>query len=636
MANTSSSFDLSTATPVADTTKTDGFDLSTATPDTDIGRQVALTGRAASQGVIGALTLPETIATGARNLPAFIANQFGGHFPYQKTLSQRYSDVMTKLGAPVPQTSGEQLADAGVSGLTGGLAGGGLTGIPGAVNAVRSGAAGTAAGLSQETAKQMDLPPWLQFGAGLLGSQAPALGESTVRTLGHLVAPLTASGQRQAIGTLLNQQARDPNAITNLQNSAPTVPGSFPTSGAASGDIGLLGIEKYARGANAPAFGERLSEQNLARQNELASLAGTPADLKNAMTTRSSATAPMYDAARNVEVQSTPELERLLQRPSMTSAWNRAQQLASERGDTLTRPNPDAQINLAASKAGPLGASLDPLTLTVKKDFDPFSLGPATEQASPLMSPMASPRTSPPLDPLSLMVKPPSLPVYSGKTIQYLKMALNDIADKGPQNGMGSHELGSIKGTLGALNDWTAANVPSLRAADSKYSALSPPINRMQALQDFQGKVNLTAADPTTGQYFLSPSGFNRGLAALKEEPNLGVTAADNQRLDAILKDLEQSQAVNGPLLKAPGSDTFQNLSLRQNLGGLAGFAGKPLEALYNLAGSDKAIHGLLTQSMLDPKLAAALMKRAAAQRQGLNFRSYDAGTLGGLLGSQP
>jgi hypothetical protein len=45
----------------------------------------------------------------------------------------------------------------------------------------------------------------------------------------------------------------------------------------------------------------------------------------------------------------------------------------------------------------------------------------------------------------------------------------------------------------------------------------------MQALQDFQGKVNLTAADPSTGQYFLSPAGFNRGLAALKEDPSLGV-----------------------------------------------------------------------------------------------------------------
>jgi hypothetical protein len=102
------------------------------------------------------------------------------------------------------------------------------------------------------------------------------------------------------------------------------------------------------------------------------------------------------------------------------------------------------------------------------------------------------------------------------------------------------------------------------------------------------------------------------------------------------LKDLEGSQAVNGPLLKAPGSDTFQNLSLRQNLGGLARFAGKPLETLYNLAGSDKSINALLTQAMLDPKVAAALMQRAQIPRAGLNFRPFDLGTVGGLLGSSP
>lgn len=609
-------------------------------PGTDPARQVALTGRAASQGVVGALTLPNTIMTAARNTPAFIANKlFGGNFSYQKSVAEQYSDAMTKAGAPVPQTSGENLAAAGVSGLTGGLATGGLTSAQSLANAIRSGAAGTSGGLSQETAKQMGMPAWLQVGAGLLGSQAPAMAESYARTASSLVAPLTASGQRSAVGTMLNQQARDPNAaITNLQSSAPLVPGSMPTSGAASGDIGLLGIEKYARQISAPAFGERLSEQNLARQTELGVLAGAPSDLKAAISTRSDIAAPMYAAARDIEVPSTPELEGLLQRPSMASAWKRAQQLASERGDTLTLPNPDAQISLAATKAGPRSAiDMDPLTLTASRNFDPLNLGSGAEESSPLASTMASPRTSSQLDPLSLMMKPPALPVYSGKTIQYLKMALSDIADKGPQNGMGSHELGAVKGTLGSLNAWTTANVPSLRAADSKFAELSPAINRMQTLQELQGKVNLTAADPSTGQYFMSPAGLNRALTAMKDDPFNGVTVADNSRLSALLKDLESSQAVNGPLLKAPGSDTFQNLSLRQNLGGLAGIAGKPLEALYNLGGSDKAIQGLITQAMLDPKLAAALMQRAAAQQgRGLNFRPYDAGALGGLLGSQP
>lgn len=549
---------------------------------TDIPRQAALVGRAASQGVVGALTLPNTVMTGVSNIPLYIANNyFGQHYPYHKSIAQRFDQAMTVAGAPVPQTSNEKLANAGVSGLTGGLAGGGLSGAPGILNAIRSGAAGTTGGLSQEGARQMGLPFWAQIGAGLLGSQTPAMLETTGNLVGHLAAPLTASGQQRAVGAMLNQQARDPaTAVANLQSSAPTVPGSFPTSGAASQDIGLLGIEKYARGASAPAFGERLSEQNLARQNELGSIAGTPADLKAAIAIRGNTTSPMYEAASQQSAPIDNEMTALMQRPSMQSAIAKAQSLAQERGQTF-----------GMSGAGPLN--------------------------------------------------------LSGQDLQGVKMALDDMRATGFTQGIGSHQAKAMQDTSDALKTWMQKNVPAQRQADATYRNLSAPINRMQTLQELQGKVNLTAADPSTGQYFMSPAGFNRALAAMKEDPFTGVTAADNTRLEAILKDLEQSQSVNGPLLKAPGSDTFQNLSLRQNVGGLASIASKPLDTLYNLGGADKAIQGLITKSMLDPKLAASLMQRASQrnQRPPLSFRptwaetAYDAGSLGmlgqGLFGGQ-
>lgn len=538
---------------------------------TDYGRQASIVGRSASQGVVNALTLPNTIMTGARNTPAFIANKlFGGNFPYQKTIGQQYSDAMTKAGAAVPKTSGEQLEAAGVSGLTGALGGAGAGGITGAANILRAGSAGVTGSLSQETAHQMGLPFWMQIGAGILGSQAPALGESVTRTLSDLVAPLTSSGQQRAVGTLFNQQARDPaKALENLQASAPIVPNSYPTSGAASQDVGLLGIEKYARGANAPAFGERLSEQNLARQNELGSIAGTPNDLNAAIAARGNTTNPLYAAAATQSAPIDNEMIALMQRPAMQAAIAKAKELAENSGRTFGMSAPGG-----------------PLSLT-------------------------------------------------GQDLQGVRMALDDMHSTAFTQGIGSHQARAIQGTTDALKDWMQRNVPAQRQADAAYQNLSTPINRMQTLQDFQQKANLTAADAGTGQYFLSPSGFNRGLAAIKDDPFSGVTPGDTTRLSAILKDLESSQAVNGPLLKAPGSDTFQNLSLRQNLGGLAGFAGKPLDVLYNLAGSDKAINALLSKAMLDPKFAASLMQQAAASRGGLNFRPYDMGAFGGFLGSQ-
>lgn len=552
---------------------------------TDIGRQVALTGRAAAQGVVGALTLPSTLMTAAANTPAYLANKLlGTNYPYRKSLAEGFSDVMTKAGAPVPQTSEENLAAAGVSGLTGGLATGGAVGLPGLANAARAGGAGASSGLSQETARQMGLPPWMQVGAGILGGQTPAMLESAGGTVGNLVAPLTATGQQRAVGTLLNEQARDPaTALMNLQQSQPIVPNSFPTSGAASQDVGLLGMEKYARGANAPAFGERLSEQNLARQTALGKLAGTPSDLNAAIAARSSAVAPMYASAATQSAPIDNEMIALMQRPSMQAAITKAQGLAAEKGQTF----------------GSYGSS--------------------------------------PGSPTSL----------SGQDLQGIKMALDDMKTTAFTQGIGSHQSRAMQDTSDALKTWMQKNVPDQRTADSVFQTMSAPVNRMQSLQDLQSKVNLTAADPSTGQYFMSPAGFNRALAAMKEDPFNGVTATDNTGLNSILKDLEQSQAVNGPLLKAPGSDTFQNLSLRQNMGGLASIAGKPLDALYSLAGTDKATSAIISKAMLDPKFAASLMQRSSQTAPRPAFRpystwgetAYDAGTLGtlgqGFFGAQ-
>jgi hypothetical protein len=548
---------------------------STATPDQSAGRQLALGGRAVAQGVVGALTLPNTIMSGARNLPAYVANKFfGGHYPYASSDASALNQGLTTAGAPTPQTAGENLAGAGISGLSGGVAGGSLLGAwPTVANLLRSGSAGASGGLSQEGARQIGLPTWMQIGAGLLGSQTPAMGESTVRTLGDLLAPLTKAGQSRALGTLFNQEANNPTqALANLQASAPTVPGSLPTSGAASGDVGLLGIEKYARGTSPTQFGQRISEQNAARQAELSDIAGTPQDLKAAISARSSASSPLYSAAAEQSAPIDNEMIALMQRPSMQAAIAKAKQLAEERGETF---------GMSANAPG-------------------------------------------------------SAMSLSGRDLQGIKMALDDMKSTGFTQGIGSHQQAAMQDTLDALKGWMQKNVPAQRAADASFQNLSTPINRMTTLQELQQRAQTTAGDPTTGQYFLSPAGFNRGLMAAREEPFSGISGADNARLDALLKDLEGSQAVNGPLLKAPGSDTFQNLSLRQNLGGLARFAGKPLETLYNLAGSDKSINALLTQAMLDPKVAAALMQRAQIPRAGLNFRPFDLGTVGGLLGSSP
>lgn len=539
----------------------------------DVGRQVALQGRAAAQGVVGALTLPQTAMVGAFNLPRYIANKFGGHYGYLPTPAGILSKGLDVAGAPEPQTSGENLASAATSGLSGGLATGGLSSIGGIANAVRSGAAGMAGGVSQEGARQVGLPWYAQLGAGLLGAQVPALGESTARTLGDLAAPLTKSGQVRAAGTLLNTQAQNPAAAQlNLWQSKPTIPNSAPTSGSASQDTGLLGVEKAVRGTSSAEFGERMSDQNAARQAELTNIGGTPKDLQDAIAARAQATAPLYAAAAGQSAPLDNQMISLMQRPAMQSAIQKAQELQANRGQTF-----GLQTNMPGA----------PMAIT-------------------------------------------------GSDAQAVKMALDDMRTNADARSLGVHQTRALQGTIDDFNDWTSRNIPLQKQADAAFQNMSAPVNKMQTVQGLQQKASTTSADLRTGQYFLSPAQYSRTLDNIIADSRNGLAPADVTRLEALRKDLQSSQAVNGPMLKAPGSDTFQNLSLNQNIQGPAAFLTKPLAPLYRLGGADNAINKLLTQAMLDPGTAAGLMQAASKQRPGLNFRPFDQGTLGGLLGSFP
>ena len=75
------------------------------------------------------------------------------------------------------------------------------------------------------------------------------------------------------------------------------VPGSARTAGEASGDIGLLALEKGVRNQNPVPFGERISQQNSARQAQLSGMGGTAQDVLEAQSARDAATAPMREAA---------------------------------------------------------------------------------------------------------------------------------------------------------------------------------------------------------------------------------------------------------------------------------------------------------------------------------------------------
>lgn len=553
----------------------------------DVSRNVALAGRATGQGVANTfLTAGQGIsdiatggqaidamlkaATGKNRLQHEIADfnqRFGTKIPEVESLSQLLSAGLTAAGAPTPETNKEKLASAAIEGTSSALTGGALGGVSGVPNAARAAVSGASGGMASEFARQKGVGPIGQFLAGLAGGIAPSAIEGGARALlragqatADLAKPLTRAGQEEIAGNVLATNATDPQAAAqNLKAAQPRVLGSEPTSGPASQDIGLLAVEKGLR-SKAPAdFGVRNSEQNLARQTALDRIAGTPADITAAKATRDAATAPMRNAALN-----------------------------SGNAADIT----PVQQTIDSILASPSGKRQ---TISSTMEWVKQQLGDNTDPAS----------------------------LYEIR--KDLQLASQGKLQPSSQNAPNASTLAQARGELGkvvsALDDSIEQAAPGFKAYLSRYKQLSQPIDQMKVLQQIQTRSALASgADITTGRDFLSPAKFGRELQKAIQ-PGTKLSQPQIDTLNAIKTDLDYGAAINSPLVKAPGSDTFQNLSIANAIGAGAAKGNlhpalqaltKPLKWLYK--GPDDQITQILTQAMLDPKLATRLLEKANVQ----------------------
>lgn len=531
---------------------------------TDVLRQIALIGRSAAEGVVNTLSLPHDMGIQFQNkivdavLSHMGVSQRDRELLRQPTGAEEFSKFMDKAGAYSPETPGEEFGSAVTRGVTGALTGAAAMGVTGA-NAVRAGVSGATGSASSEGARQMGFGPGVQAAAGTVGGLAPTAVEETARLAGrtamNIVRPVTRGGQEQMAADILQNQADDAQAAAaNLDQAQPVVPGSPRNTGEASKDVGLLSLEKGVRGRNPAAFGNRISEQNAARQTELADLAGTEADIAAAKAARNAQTGPMRDAAFAAGTQTADA-------PILTKI-----------DDILASPVGERQIVKKALTdfRTQLEGKTDPARLyEIRKDINDAMMGKLGGEKS----------------------------VYA-------------LARK---------QLGEVQSVLDAQIESAA---PGFSAYLTRYKELSKPINQKEIIQEIQRRAQLTSADITTGQQFLGAAPFHRALDNALQEGSSTLSPDQVTRLNAIRTDLQYGQAINSPLVKAPGSDTFQNLSVAQAIG--AGGSSnihpafrlltKPLQWIYKLAGSDERVNEILTDAMLDPKLASRMLKRATPQ----------------------
>jgi len=556
-----------------------------------IGRQLGLTGRAAVTGTLGLPTM-------ASDALISLINKIGGQ--NIQLPSQAQQQLLTQAGLPEPATPQERvvsdIAGAGFGVLGGYGLGRALPGTlvtpPSPTQAIErfapsaaggqaakelltqspafqigsGAAAATAAGLGREEGAGPIEQIALGMGAGVLapsvGSAATLAAQRAATGGRELVRPFTEAGREVIVGNVLRQLAREPEtAIQRMESYQPGVPGYQPTTAQASRDIGLAGAVPAVRALDETGrFPAQQIQANQARMAVLDRLAKDAETLQGAIAKRDEVTAPLREQAF-AKSTVTPEMFGSV--------------ISLNVGKTID--------DILASPAGKRG--------TVEK---------AMEFARSRVARATTPQE-----------------LYEVR--KDLRDAAQGLLDReGSAYGLAKGQLEQV---IRSVDDAIDSAAPGYKDYLQKYAAASRGIERLEAAQQFRGKVLGTVpivTEPSSvGEYMISQPKFVNAIRAAEKETDLSKTQL--AVVKRVAQDLDEGSITR--LTAEPGSNTFKNISIanfigqsmgKQMFGEVPGVMQKGALAFNWLyAGPDDAIRAVLVDAMLDPKLAARMMRRA-------------------------
>lgn len=400
-----------------------------------------------------------------------------------------------------------------------------------------------------------------------------------------LLEPFTKGGQERIAGRTLTAFAGGPKAaqaaIDAIDTASPALPGARPTAAEVVNNAGLAQLERTLK--NNPELATKFSDRGAANKNAMLNvlddIAGDSAKMTAARVARSAAADPLYEAAKGATVRADAELGKLLARPSMTSAWSRAEKLAAEAGDDI----------------GEAGAEV------------------------------------------------------SGKTLHYLKMAMDDIADDPKTAGIGAHEARAVTATRDKLVEWIDKNIPDYKAAREAFKKGSRPINQMQVGKELRDKLQPALADFGANTR-IRPQAFAQ---AMREGDDFAASATgfagakmadvmDSSQMELLKKVGEQlaRRANADELGRATGSNTGQNIVSQNVLRQFLGPFGLPESSMQRAAEStlmqsvmrpaqfagklgEERILQRLAAAGLDPVEARRLLELGLTESQIIGFLKY-------------
>lgn len=541
----------------------------------DLTRQAGLSVRPMAQSVLTAGGMLPLVVDPAVN---FYNLATGSKLP---TMTQAVPRTLSAIGLPEPQTAQERVvqdmatAGYGVAGAAN-LAGQALPMAQSqtaqnflkmlATNPTAQASAATAATLASGALREGGAPPSMQLSgamlAGMVAPGGPSL-PSTQRALAapvSLVQPFTQAGRETIIGNLLNRLSTSPErAQQNLSRAEPLVPGVQPTTAATAFDPGLASAETAIRALDqSGAFATRLSANQQALLDAYRRISGKPGSVPLAEAKRTAVTAPMREAAFE-GVTVNPETFQSGIKLVVNQAINNV--MTSPVG---VRQDVETAMKFAADR---VARAKSPMELyEIRKDLAGAAQGKYNQEN-------------------------PSLRLASGQ----------------------------LKQVIAAVDDVIEASAPGFKAYMDKYSKMSGPIDQMKMLQEIERKVTTGQPNLITGEPVLAAGSLRRQLANKADELDLKLSIPAQTRLDNIIDEINRGMAATAPGVRAPGSDTFKNMSMGNLIGRVFSESmatnttlrtmTRPLDFLYKLP--DEQIQQLLVQAMLDPKMAAMMMAKA-------------------------
>jgi hypothetical protein len=247
-----------------------------------------------------------------------------------------------KLDAPLMNTG------AGLAGNIGGNIAAFLptAALPGANTLTGGATIGAVAGALQPSTSTEETVRNIGLGAVLPPAMTMALrgGQALYQGAKGLIEPLTKSGQENIAADVLRRSATNPQlAATNATAARELVPGSQPTLAQVAQDPGLAQLERTILNnpEYAPALQQRLGDQRLARISALKDMAGRGDHYDAINQGRATFAAQDYAQAVNQGVDPAmakamaPQIQNLLERPSIQAAQKDAVRLAKENGIAL-------------------------------------------------------------------------------------------------------------------------------------------------------------------------------------------------------------------------------------------------------------------------------------------------------------